>query len=115
VTYTTAALLVLVGSGLVDLVVLRTGLLRSRVFWLTYVVVLGFQLLTNGVLAGAGVVGYSEEAVVGSGSAPGERPPFVGDGRVAFAPVEDLLFGFSLVLQTLVWWTYWGRVKPAAT
>jgi hypothetical protein len=23
--------------------------------------------------------------------------------------VEDLLFGFSLILQTLSWWTWWGR------
>jgi hypothetical protein len=23
--------------------------------------------------------------------------------------VEDLLFGFALVLQTLAWWVFWGR------
>ena len=32
-----------------------------------------------------------------------------GDWRIADAPVEDLLFGFSLVVQTLTWWTWWGR------
>jgi hypothetical protein len=32
-----------------------------------------------------------------------------------FAPVEDLLFGFSLVLQTTAWWVWWGRrLTPAA-
>jgi hypothetical protein len=25
------------------------------------------------------------------------------------APVEDLLFGFTLVLLTLVLWVWWGR------
>ena len=29
--------------------------------------------------------------------------------RLVFAPVEDLLFGFSLVLQTTAWWVWWGR------
>jgi hypothetical protein len=29
--------------------------------------------------------------------------------RIAGAPVEDLFFGFSLVLQTLSWWVWWGR------
>jgi hypothetical protein len=26
-----------------------------------------------------------------------------------YAPVEDLLFGFALVVQTLAWWVWWGR------
>ena len=34
---------------------------------------------------------------------------FLGSGRIAWAPVEDLLFGFALVLQTLAWWVFWGR------
>lgn len=114
-SYTEAALLAVAACVVLDLLVLRTRLLRTRAFWLSYAVVLGFQVLTNGVLAGAGVVGYSADAVAGTGSAPGERPPFVGEGRVAFAPFEDLLFGFSLVVQTLVWWTHWGRVRPAAS
>jgi hypothetical protein len=29
--------------------------------------------------------------------------------RLVFAPVEDLLFGFALVVQTLAWWVFWGR------
>ena len=29
--------------------------------------------------------------------------------RIAYAPVEDLLFGFALVTQTLAWWVFWGR------
>ena len=29
--------------------------------------------------------------------------------RIASAPVEDLLFGFALVLSVLSMWVYWGR------
>jgi hypothetical protein len=33
----------------------------------------------------------------------------LGDGRLLYAPVEDVAFGFALVLQTLCWWVFWGR------
>jgi hypothetical protein len=29
--------------------------------------------------------------------------------RVAGAPIEDLLFGFSLVLTVMGMWEFWGR------
>jgi len=32
-----------------------------------------------------------------------------GQSPETYAPIEDLLFGFSLVLQTLAWWIWWGR------
>lgn len=94
-TYTALALYALAGSVALDLVLLRTALLRRRAFWTSYAIVLFFQLLTNGWLTGRGIVRYDEDAIVG--------------WRVAFAPVEDLVFGFSLVLQTLAWWVWWGR------
>jgi lycopene cyclase domain-containing protein len=107
-SYTLAAALGVLAAVVLDLM-MRTRLLRSPDFWTAYAIVLGFQLVVNGVLTGLGVVGYSDHAVLGVGSAVGERPPFLGHGRVVFAPVEDLLFGFSLVLQVLVWWDVWGR------
>jgi lycopene cyclase domain-containing protein len=95
VSYTAVAvLMVLLTIGL-DLLVLRTRLLTSRAFWVAYAIVLGFQLLVNGVLTGQEVVRYDEDAILGL--------------RVVWAPVEDLLFGFALVVQTLAWWTWWGR------
>ena len=36
-------------------------------------------------------------------------PPILGDGRILYAPVEDLLFGFALVVLTLSLWVLWGR------
>ena len=55
-----------------------------------------FQLLTNGWLTGRGIVRYDPDAILGS-----DRVAFIGDGRLVFAPVEDLAFGFALVLTTL--------------
>ena len=116
-TYTELAVFGVVASALLDLAVLRTRLLGRRTFWVAYVIVLGFQLLTNAVLTGYRIVRYDGAAIIGSSTAtsPGSgAPAFFGDGRVAFAPVEDLLFGFALVLQTLAWWVFWGRrgVQP---
>ena len=50
--------------------------------------------MTNGWLTGRDIVTYDEDAIAGA--------------RIAYAPVEDLLFGFSLVVQTLAWWVWWG-------
>jgi len=33
----------------------------------------------------------------------------VGEGRLVYAPVEDLAFGFALVLTTSVVWVWLGR------
>ena len=67
-----------------------------------------FQLLTNGWLTGRGIVRYSDHAIVGSG-----RIVFLGQGRIAFAPVEDLAFGFALVLLTCAAWEWTGARTPA--
>ena len=114
-SYTAAAVVAVVGAAVLDLLVLRTRLLRSRDFWTAYGIVLLFQLVTNGVLTGRGVVAYASDTVVGGGSEVGRAPAFLGDGRLAFAPVEDLLFGFSLVLQTLCWWDFWGQRRAPAS
>jgi lycopene cyclase domain-containing protein len=104
VTYTVAAVLGVAFAVLLDLALLRTKLLARRVFWASYLIIVVFQLLVNGVLTGRRLVVYSSHAIVG-----GTAPVFLGDWHVAYAPFEDLLFGFSLVLQTLSWWIWWGR------
>jgi len=68
-----------------------------------------FHLVTNGMFTGFGIVQYDGDAIIGSTSPAQGPPPFLGDGRIAFAPVEDLLFGFSLVLLSLTLWVWWGR------
>jgi lycopene cyclase domain-containing protein len=89
-TYTVAAL-----AGLAVAVLLDLAVLRTRLFWLTYPIVLVFQLVFNGVLTGRGVVRYDPATILGV--------------RLAHAPVEDLLFGFALVLTTLSLWVWWER------
>jgi lycopene cyclase domain-containing protein len=94
-TYTVAALLGVAGALAVDLLVLRTRLVTRAVFWATYPIIIGFQLLSNGILTGRGIVIYDPAAILG--------------WRIAFAPVEDLLFGFAMVLFTLSLWVWLGR------
>ena len=108
-TYTQAALLAVVATVALDLLVLRTRLLARKAFWTAYAIVVFFQLVTNGVLTGRGIVFYDGDVIVGSSSAAGQTPQLLGDGRIFFAPLEDLLFGFALVVQTLAWWVWWGR------
>ncbi len=103
-TYTAASLIGCGASALLDLAVLRTRLLTRKLFWVSYLVIVAFQLVVNGVLTGQRLVDYNPSKVVG-----GATPRLLGDWRIAYAPVEDLLFGFALVLQTLAWWTWWGR------
>jgi lycopene cyclase domain-containing protein len=95
VSYTGLALIGVASALLVDLVLLRTRVVTRRVFWVSYCIVVFFQLLTNGWLTGRDIVVYAESEILGT--------------RLVFAPVEDLLFGFSLVLQTTAWWIWWGR------
>ena len=94
-TYTVAAGLGVLAALALDLLVLRTRLVLRRLWWATYPLVLVFQLAANGVLTGRGVVRYDPHAILGV--------------RVAYAPVEDLAFGFALVLSTLSLWVYLGR------
>jgi lycopene cyclase domain-containing protein len=98
VSYTALAVTAVVAVVLVDLVVLRTRLVGMRVFWASYAVVLAFQLLVNGVLTGRKVVTYDPDTILGL--------------RIAYAPVEDVLFGFALILLTLSNWLWLGR-RPA--
>jgi lycopene cyclase domain-containing protein len=100
-TYTAAAVLAVLASVVLDLLVLRTRLLRDKDFWTAYAIVLVFQLVTNGILTGTDTVTYDDDAVLGP--------------RLVFAPVEDLLFGFALVLQTLAWWDRAGQRRSGTS
>lgn len=99
-SYTVLATVGVALAVVVDLVVLRTNLLLRKAFWIAYLIVLIFQLLTNGLLTGIPVVRYDPRAIIG--------------WRLAFAPVEDLLFGFALVAITLSTWVWLGARAPRA-
>ena len=80
---------------LVDLFLFKNSLLTRSAFWISYAIILPFQLLTNWWLTSRNIVMYSPDAIWGV--------------RVASAPAEDLLFGFALVLSVLGLWEFWGR------
>lgn len=90
-SYTTAAVLGVLAAAALDLVVLRTRLLRLKGFWVAYAIIVFFQLVTNGLLTGLRIVRYDPAAIIG--------------WRIAYAPIEDLLFGFAMVLTALSLWT----------
>jgi lycopene cyclase domain-containing protein len=93
-TYTQLALCAVVIAVIVDLYVVKTELLKRKVFWTSYAIIIGFQLLTNWWLTSRNIVMYSPDAILGI--------------RIASAPVEDLLFGFALVLGVLTNWIRLG-------
>ena len=99
-SYSAAVVVGLLGAVLLDLVVLRTRLLVGVTFWATYPIIVFFQLASNGVLTGRGVVRYAPSEIIRV--------------RVVYAPVEDLGFGFALVLATLSLWSWLGRRRPPA-
>ena len=108
-TYTQLAVGGALLAVIADLWLFRTHLVRRKVFWTSYAIIVFFQLITNGMFTGFGVVKYDGDAIIG-GTSPAEGPPpIIGDGRIAFAPVEDLLFGFALILLSLSLWVFWGR------
>jgi lycopene cyclase domain-containing protein len=96
VTYTWAAVIGVAAALTLDLAVLRTRLVTRAVFWWTYPLILVFQLVANGVLTGERVVRYARGAILGP--------------HLAYAPIEDIAFGFALVLVTLSVWVWLGRL-----
>lgn len=89
-TYTALAITSVFLVLALELNFIKSKLLRKPAFYFGYAIVVFFQLLTNGYLTKSGIVLYDPSAIIGT--------------RIAFAPVEDLLFGFSLVFLTLATW-----------
>jgi lycopene cyclase domain-containing protein len=94
-SYTLLALVGVCLAVAVDVLLLRTMLLRRKAFWTAYAIVLLGQIVVNGLLTGLRIVRYDPQRIIG--------------WRLGYAPVEDLLFGFAMVLLTLDLWVWWGR------
>ena len=75
-----------------DLFLLKSRMMTRGIFWLTYFLILPFQLLTNWWLTSNEIVMYADSEIIGQ--------------RLAGAPIEDLLFGFSIILLTISAWEY---------
>ena len=93
--YSDIALDAVLVAVLLDLFILRCQMITRGIFWLTYGLILPFQLLTNWWLTSKKIVMYSPSQIIGR--------------RVAGAPIEDLLFGFSMIVLTLSLWEFYSR------
>ncbi len=76
-----------------ELAVFHTGLFRRAAYWLSMLIVVGFQIPVDGWLTklSSPIVIYQEKQTSGL------RFPFD-------IPVEDFLFGFALVTAVLLLW-----------
>jgi lycopene cyclase domain-containing protein len=91
--YTAPAVLAVLAVCALELAALRTGLFRRPAYWLSMLIVVGFQILVDGWLTklSAPIVVYDDRQTAGI------RFPFD-------IPVEDFLFGFALVTAVLLLW-----------
>jgi lycopene cyclase domain-containing protein len=94
-TYTAIVLIFLASSLALDFYVTKIRLVTRRAFWTAYSIILPFQLLTNWWLTSRNIVMYRDGAIIG--------------WRIASAPIEDLIFGFALILGVLTLWVNLGR------
>ncbi|TPG33017.1 lycopene cyclase domain-containing protein [Mycolicibacterium hodleri] len=98
--YTLPAVIAVVAVCALELAVFRTGLFRRPAYWISMVIVTGFQIPVDGWLTklSAPIVIYDERHTSGI------RFPFD-------IPIEDFLFGFALVTAVLL---LWERRRPPA-
>lgn len=94
------AVLAVVG---IEVLWLRTGIFGRVTFWISYAVILFFQVLVDGWLTklSAPIVEYNPA------KNSGVRFPWD-------IPVEDYLFGFALIVLTIILWERAGRRPPGA-
>ncbi len=76
----------------------KTGILRRKESYIFFPVILIFKFLVNGYLTGHYIVRYD--------------PAFSLGIRIGSIPVEDFLFGFSMVTMTIIFWECFKRRVP---
>ncbi|HEY2448493.1 MAG TPA: lycopene cyclase domain-containing protein [Mycobacterium sp.] len=91
--YTVPAVLAVLAVGVLEVTALHTGLFRRPAYWMSMLIVIGFQILVDGWLTkrSAPIVIYDDRQTTGI------RFPFD-------IPIEDFLFGFALVTAVLLLW-----------
>ena len=99
-TYTQIGVLSFILAIVFDLKVTKIHLCTRKVFWTSYAIIVPFQFITNWWLTSRNIVMYKPESIIGL--------------RIASAPVEDLFFGFSLLLSVLSLWVYIGKKNQRA-
>ena len=100
--YTIVAAAVPAAVIIIELTVLRTGILRRGRYWAAVALILAFQIPVDGALTRGTtpVVAYRETAT--------------SHLRIGWnTPIEDFGFGFALITLTLSLWT-WQHRRSAA-
>lgn len=75
----------------------RINLLKQKKYYLFLLVIIIFKFLVNGYLTGKNIVIYN--------------PHFFSGIRIGSIPIEDFLFGFSMVTMTIMFWEYFKKEK----
>ena len=101
--YTLPAVIAVLAVCGLELVVLRTGLFRRPAYWISMVIVVGFQIPVDGWLTklSSPIVIYNDEHTSNL------RFPFD-------IPVEDFLFGWAMVTAVLLLWER-GRTRETVS
>ena len=91
--YTAIAVLSVLGTVAAERLWLRTGVFSQAQYWIAMGIVYGFHVLVDGWLTklSAPIVIYDEDQIIGL------RVPWD-------IPVEDYLFGFSMITLTVMLW-----------
>ncbi|MBN1913196.1 MAG: lycopene cyclase domain-containing protein [Candidatus Omnitrophica bacterium] len=66
--------------------------LKKKIFYLFLLIIMFFKILVNGYLTSGQIVLYNPDFFLGI--------------RVGSIPLEDFLFGFSMVSLTVIFWEY---------
>jgi len=89
-SYTQITVYALILTIFFDMFITKNSLLSTLRFWFSYFIILPFQLLTNYWLTSREIVIYNSEAIIGL--------------RLFGAPIEDLIFGFAMILAVMSLW-----------
>lgn len=71
------------------------NILKKKEFYLFILIIFGFKLLVNGYLTGADIVMYDPNFFLGI--------------RLGSIPLEDFIFGFSLVSLGIIFWEFFKQ------
>ena len=89
-SYTQITVYALILTIFFDMFVTKNSLLSTIRFWISYTIIFPFQLITNWWLTSREIVVYNPDAIIGL--------------RLAGAPIEDLIFGFAMILAVMSMW-----------
>jgi len=92
--YTILAILFVIASIILDRI-LKTKLIKDKRFWKFWAIMFGVICLVNGYLTWRPVVVYGDVFFLGI--------------RLFTIPIEDFLFGFSLLTSNIVLWEYFTK------